>query len=196
MSDGTWAGLAGGECPSYQEMIDADTTNEVQLAGASPPPGWSTDRNLASPDEIETNFNGNGVLGTNPVMENKSAIEAWRTWDCGPNGDAPVMGALSWNSTGCAVNIPWTNDPDVPTWAESQIEVVLYRADDVGGLPGTWAELQTDTFNGSSMGDGTAAANTKYHYKLEYRNTIDPSLTGPDSNTDSILTGTCDGGPT
>lgn len=176
----TWTGNATNELPTYGDVENAVTNKLLQWAGLPPGAGAFAALECWTNYEYEFWIEGNGDLGTDNAYPTRSEVEAWRLWDPSVNSDIPASFAAVNNAgtPGVDIQLTWTDDADVPSWARTQTGVEIWFCS--GSTTCTPSTLLTvvdygvGSYNHAGLTDGV-----HYRYRARYRNKTNTALVGP-----------------
>lgn len=150
----------------------------TDLAGSPDPANWTQ---IATPAANATSYNDTGlpvatkyhyrVRATNATGDSDWAGPASATTLSAP---AAPTGLSATAASAIQINLAWTDA------SSNETGFKIERAPDVGGTPGTWAQIATPAANATSYNDSGLTASTTYHYRVLASNAAgDSTWAGP-----------------
>lgn len=176
----TWAATGANEWTEKQAVVDAISNGDLQAAGSGPPAAWSGSDSDQWPPWSQLALYVTLGTGhpTGTVWPTKTEVETYRAWD--PTSDIPTSFTASDgdpSSPSGKIDLAWTDDSGISqTWAQSDIEVVIYQCTGASCTPTT--EVTTVDYGVEGVTIGGLTIGQDYGFRIRYRSKSDGSLVG------------------
>lgn len=175
----SWGLLAANMLPNKDDLVDADTTDELQVSTGVA--GFSTapSDQVFNRGEMEAWVNvkpfNTSDVPTSDSCPNRTDFENARLWDPSENNDIPSGAGVVPHALNGAV-VSWNDDGDVPTWARaSETRVQVIRSVNGGAYAHVaWVAYGQGQYTDRDFG----ISGQSVCYRMRYRSLGDPTQFG------------------